>query len=106
MPAKSLVCGLLCLLCLAPLIVVFVVLPLRRNNGRSPSGALNAGLPPAYQGSGGYTPARTRCSCSGGYTPCSCSNGYVYDNGQPQIHHACGGTGKLRCLMCGGSGYR
>jgi hypothetical protein len=69
------------------------------NPGRSPNS------PPS---SPSWTPPpKTRCGvCNGGSNPCNgCSNGYVYGT-RTELHAACGGTGRIKCTMCNGSGYR
>jgi hypothetical protein len=70
-------------------------------------------------GSPGHSPASSSSSppwtpppkqpcgvCQGGTNPCyGCSNGYV--NGtRTERHMTCGGTGRVRCAMCNGTGYR
>src|SRR3954447_14106134 len=96
--------GLGCaLLCLCPLAVVIAIAVARGRDGSS-SGSTPATRPSSYTAP---APARQRCSCSFGKVRCSCPNGYVYDSSnQPSVHHLCGGTGQIRCLMCDGSGYR
>jgi hypothetical protein len=63
-----------------------------------------ASVPPA---SPSWAPApKTKCTCQGGTTPCyGCSNGYVHGT-RTERHYPCNGTGRLRCQMCGGTGYR
>jgi hypothetical protein len=52
-------------------------------------------------------PPKQKCTtCKGGTTPCyGCSNGYVHGT-QTERHYPCNGTGRLKCQMCNGSGYR
>jgi hypothetical protein len=50
-------------------------------------------------------PKKQKCTCGNGTVPCGCSGGYVYGT-QTERHHPCGGTGRLRCQMCNGSGFR
>jgi hypothetical protein len=69
------------------------------NSGRGPSS------PPS---SPSWTPPqKTRCGvCNGGFNPCNgCSNGYVYGT-RTELHAPCSGSGRVKCAMCNGSGYR
>jgi hypothetical protein len=50
-------------------------------------------------------PKKVRCTCGNGTVPCGCGNGYQ-PGSRTERHYPCGGTGRLRCQMCGGSGYR
>jgi hypothetical protein len=52
-------------------------------------------------------PPKQRCGvCQGGTNPCyGCSNGYVHGS-QTERHITCGGTGRVKCAMCDGTGYR
>jgi hypothetical protein len=50
-------------------------------------------------------PQKQKCGCGNGTVPCGCSGGYVYGT-RTERHYACGGTGRLRCQMCNGTGYR
>jgi hypothetical protein len=52
-------------------------------------------------------PPKQRCGvCQGGTNPCyGCSNGYVSGT-QTERHMTCGGTGRVKCAMCNGTGYR
>ncbi|WP_432843473.1 hypothetical protein [Dactylosporangium sp. CA-092794] len=94
------------LLCLLPVVAVVLALMRRGQGTRSPSGPMNTG------GNQGWTPpaapAHVPCpTCNAtGSVPCSCGNGLVYENGQPRNHHLCGGSGKIKCMMCLGAGYR
>jgi hypothetical protein len=66
------------------------------NTGRGPMG------PP---GNTWEPPQKQRCGvCNGGTNPCyGCSNGYV---NRTEFHGACGGTGRVKCVMCNGTGFR
>jgi hypothetical protein len=49
---------------------------------------------------------KQKCTCQNGTVACtSCSGGYVY-GARTERHIACGGTGRLKCQMCNGTGYR
>ena len=52
-------------------------------------------------------PAKQPCGvCQGGFNNChGCSNGYVYGT-RTERHGTCGGTGRVKCAMCNGTGYR
>jgi hypothetical protein len=69
------------------------------NAGRNPIGSSGFSHPAPAQ--------KQRCGvCNGGTNPCyGCSNGYVHGT-QTERHGTCGGTGRVKCAMCGGSGYR
>jgi hypothetical protein len=62
---------------------------------------------PAWRPAPHWTPPKVKCSCGDGKVQCyQCSNGYVYNGSQIERHHYCSGTGKLKCQMCNGTGYR
>jgi hypothetical protein len=50
-------------------------------------------------------PKKVKCTCGNGTVPCGCGNGYQ-PGSRTERHYPCGGTGRMRCQMCGGSGYR
>jgi hypothetical protein len=70
--------------------------------GGSTGGGWNRGAP-APAPKRWEPPQKQKCGCGNGTVPCGCGNGYVT---QTERHHACGGTGRLRCQMCNGTGYR
>ena len=71
-----------------------------RGGGGSP------GAPGAPGGGSPFgPPTRTPCgSCSGGSTVCSPCSGTGRVG--TEMHAACGGSGRYRCAMCNGTGYR
>jgi len=77
--------------------------PSRTAGSRNPTG----GNPRPRQPPPQQPPKRQKCtSCNGGTVTCtSCDSGYVYGS-RSERHSACGGTGKLKCQMCNGTGYR
>lgn len=95
------------MLCLCPIGVLIAVAVLRGRRGGTPAdtGGPGAGGG-AWKPSTPSAPKDVPCGSCGGTGTTYCCNGYEYVNGQPRNHHLCGGTGRLRCAMCGGSGRR
>ncbi|WP_433088028.1 hypothetical protein ACQP1P_19070 [Dactylosporangium sp. CA-052675] len=102
-------CAMLCLCPLAVLIAIGVARGRRggTGGGGTGGGGTGGGGPaPTFPAMGGPAPQTRHCGMCGGTgtVPCTCGNGYEYVDGQPRNHHLCGGSGRLRCNSCGGSG--
>ena len=74
---------------------------------RSTTGGTGGGPVGSPSSSGWAPPQKTKCGvCNGGTNACyGCSSGYVYGT-RTERHVTCGGTGRMRCEMCKGTGYR
>jgi hypothetical protein len=78
-----------------------------RTFGTAADRAANTAASTPFRPAPQWTPQKVKCSCGDGKVTCyQCSNGYLYNGNQTERHHLCGGTGKLKCQMCNGTGYR